>query len=56
MTHEQFMEWITPRMMNGSVTFDQVAAALQANGVESLKALESVPAAVQAVYAALGGE
>lgn len=56
LTHEQFMEWITPRMMDGRVTFDMVASALQASNVESLKALEGVPGSVAAVYAALGGE
>lgn len=54
-TPEGLMEWVTPRMMDGSLTFDTVAAALQSNGVESLAALKTNPAAVPGVYAALGG-
>ena len=54
-TPEGLMEWVTPRMMDGRLTFDTVAAALQANGVESLAALKTNPAAVPGVYAALGG-
>lgn len=54
-TPEGLMEWVTPRMMDGRLTFDAVAAALQANGVESLAALKTNPAAVPGVYAALGG-
>lgn len=55
LTYDGFLAWVTPKMMDGSTPFDKVAAALSASGVSSLQELRDNPAAIPAVYAALGG-
>lgn len=55
LTYDGFLAWVTPKMMDGSSPFDKVAAALSASGVSSLQELRDNPAAIPAVYAALGG-
>jgi hypothetical protein len=55
LTYDGFLAWVTPKMMDGSTPFDKVAAALSASGVSSLQELRDNPAAIPAVYQALGG-
>lgn len=55
LTYDGFLAWVTPKMMDGSTPFDKVAAALSASSVSSLQELRDNPAAIPAVYAALGG-
>lgn len=55
LTYDGFLSWVTPKMMDGSTPFDKVAAALSASGVSSLQELRDNPAAIPAVYQALGG-
>lgn len=55
LTYDGFLAWVTPKMMDGSTPFDKVAAALSTSGLSSLQELRDNPAAIPAVYAALGG-